>query len=225
MIKTSSGKKQYVVLFCLALAVSLIMPVIGYYLEIKFMMNSSLINIIFSILNVFSSAGTAILVFTSFRYKFKYCLPIALMTVVLQTYESLYILLYNKNQIYFSSLLQNVICYFALNCAAPFVIIGISKLASKRIKKEISSVLIALLFISLFWLLANIIIQIMIDVKYTGFAFLLKNYVPEVLKELYKYILMLLIYYILKFAFSDHKKAVWTKLISDAKKLWAKTAD
>lgn len=222
MVKVSNGKKQYTVLFCLAVAVSLVLPMIGYCLEIKFMMNSTLINIIFTILNVLSSFGTAILVFTSFRYKFKYCLPFVFLPIILTIFDEIFIFIYDKSQVLYSNILLNRLINFAFTSIFSFVIVGISKLASKNIKKEIFAVPITLIGILIFGLI-NFVLQIII-LKQSYFL-TIKSYIPTILHLFCSCILMFVAYYILKFAFSENKKALLAKAASGAKKLWNKTAE
>lgn len=226
MFKTSCGKKQYIILLILSVFVSLLLPMIGYPFEIKY--NSFLLTLS-AILNIFSIAGVSILVFVSFRYKFKYCLPLALFSIILIIYNAIFLSLYNKSFLD-SHFLFRIIVNDVLYCALPFASIGVAKLTAKHTKKEILAVLITLLGISVLDLIIRIIFEI--TVYYQDFVLLkenyivsLKSYFPMILAILYKYILMFVIYYILKFAFSDNKKEKIAKFALNVKKLWAKTAE
>lgn len=229
MIKTSCGKKQYVMLLIISLVLSVLIPMIGYQIEIKYITNYPLINIISTVVNVFGIVGTSILVFISFRYKFKYCLPFAFFPVILYIYDLICLSLYNKSFLD-SSYLLSFIVNNVLLCIAPFAIVGISKLSAKHTKKEISAVIITFIAI----LVLNLVIYILYDItRYIqdtvflkeNYIFTLKSYFTMILYHLCKCILMFAVYYIIKFAFSDNKKEICSKFSSNVKKLWAKTAE
>jgi hypothetical protein len=238
MEKKIYGKKQYFILLAFSAIVTFLLPLIYNICIISVFWNHAIsaygpfYNFVNTYGMILGEVGLAVLAFSSMRFRFRLCLSFALVSIfsTFSLYITEYIIL--KNQISFPLYFFNLL----ISCVMPVIYIGVAKVSTKFVKREIAVVIVTFLGMYIASILKHLLSRELESILIKApmhYPDSFSNYVFYKINEtlvtlLYYYLYVVVAYFLIKLLFTENKRKkirrIWSTIKVTSKKLWDLTA-